>query len=206
MWNLHQLSFLFFKKYSCYDVFSPIDLVFGSREACDAINGVELEDLGDNVLPDPNLLIISLPTKVTHQRSFYSMNIMCDRQRMVNFSLMERRKIWRFCFLSRKRPYAAASSQDFDTRPRPRTSSCGSEANDNIYWIIFKVSSLAVNCDLTYFIIRSSCSPSAFDISHPPLYKANGPGGSSRIGRFLKWAEDTFALNFSQSNEGDDRL
>ena len=64
--------------------------------------------------------------------------------------------------------------------------------------IIFKVSSLAVNCDLTYFIIRSSCSPSAFDISHPPLYKANGPGGSSRIGRFLKWAEDTFALNFSR--------
>ena len=88
-------------------------------------------------------------------------------------------------FLSRKRPYAAASSQDFDTRPRPRTSSCGSEANDNIYWIIFKVSSLAVNCDdLTYFIIRSSCSPSAFDISHPPLYKANGPGGSSRIWRY----------------------
>ena len=102
MWNLHQLSFLFFKKYSWYDVFFPIDLVFGSREACDAINGVELEDLGDNVLPDPNLLIISLPTKVTHQRSFYSMNIMCDRQRMVNFSLRERRKIWRFCFFYRE--------------------------------------------------------------------------------------------------------
>ena len=118
--------------------FFPIDLVFGSREACDAINGVELEDLGDNVLPDPNLLIISLPTKVTHQSSFfYSMNIMGDRQRMVNFSLMERRKIWRFCFLSRKRPYAAASSQDFDTRPRPRTSSCGSEANDNIFIELF---------------------------------------------------------------------
>ena len=40
-------------------------------------------------------------------------------------------------FLSRKRPYAAASSQDFDTRPRPRTSSCGSEANDNIFIELF---------------------------------------------------------------------
>ena len=37
------------------------------------------------------------------------------------------------------------------------------------------------NCDLTYFIIRSTCSLSAFDISHPPLYKANGARRSQNI-------------------------
>ena len=38
-----------------------------------------------------------------------------------------------------------------------------------------------VNCDLTYFIIRSTCSLSAFDISHPPLYKVNGARRSQNI-------------------------
>ena len=48
--------------------------------------------------------------------------------------------------------------------------------------IIFtKFLSLDVNCDLTYLIIRSTCSPSAFDISHPPLYKVNGAERAQNI-------------------------